>query len=41
MAKDELALECDYEYEAACQTRFKALVEADPDLAAFCHVPVG
>lgn len=39
VAKKELALECDYEYEAQCQTRFKAMVEADPALRAVVGVP--
>ena len=39
MAKRELALECDYSYELSCQQRFKALISADPALAANCDVP--
>eukprot|EP00967_Tisochrysis_lutea_P099139 scaffold147049_cov20-Tisochrysis_lutea.AAC.2 len=33
VAKRELALECDYSWEAASQARFKQLVEADKSLA--------
>lgn len=32
-------MECDYEYEARCQSRFKALVEADPNFDAIFAVP--
>jgi len=32
-------MECDYEYEAASQKRFKALVESDPQLRGGFHVP--
>lgn len=39
VAKRELALECDYSYEAAAQARFKALVAGDPQLAGAFHVP--
>ncbi len=39
VAKRELALECDYSYEAASQARFKALVEGDRDLVAGFNVP--
>lgn len=40
VAKRELALECDYSYEATCQERFKALVESEPRLAGGrFHVP--
>lgn len=39
MAKEELSLECDYTYEAACQQRFKALIEAEPAFAGKFSVP--
>ena len=39
VAKRELAMECDYAYEARCQSRFKELVEADPDFNSVFHVP--
>ena len=39
MAKRELAMECDYEYEARCQKRFKKLISSDPDLAESFNVP--
>ncbi|KAG2498015.1 hypothetical protein HYH03_004273 [Edaphochlamys debaryana] len=39
VAKRELALECDYTYEAACQARYRDLIAADPSLAAHFHVP--
>jgi len=39
VAKRELAMECDYGYEARCQSRFKVLVESDPEFAAVFHVP--
>jgi aarF domain-containing kinase len=39
VAKEELALECDYTYEAQCQQRFKALVEAEPAFAGKFSVP--
>jgi predicted unusual protein kinase regulating ubiquinone biosynthesis (AarF/ABC1/UbiB family) len=39
VAKRELKLECDYEYEARCQGRFKELVEGDPQLAGDFRVP--
>ena len=39
MAKRELALECDYEYEARCQKRFKQLVENDPAFPEYMRVP--
>lgn len=40
VAKRELALECDYTYEATCQERFKQLVETEPALAGgHFHVP--
>ena len=32
-------MECDYEYEARCQKRFKKLVSSDPDLAESFNVP--
>ena len=32
-------MECGYGYEARCQSRFKVLVEADPEFAAVFHVP--
>ena len=32
-------MECDYLYEARCQSRFKALVEADPEFDAIFTVP--
>lgn len=39
VAKRELALECDYTYEAAAQQRFKGLVEGDVQLRPHFHVP--
>ena len=39
VAKKELAMECDYSYEARCQSRFKVLVESDPEFTAVFHVP--
>ena len=39
MAKRELALECDYEYEARCRKRFKQLVEGDPAFPEYMRVP--
>eukprot|EP00891_Asterochloris_glomerata_P001525 jgi/Astpho2/1525/e_gw1.00026.28.1_t len=39
VAKRELALECDYEYEARCQKRFKQLVEGDPAFPEYMRVP--
>jgi hypothetical protein len=39
VAKRELALECDYSYEARCQQRFRQLVLADPDLGRNVNVP--
>ncbi|GLC45729.1 hypothetical protein PLESTF_000598400 [Pleodorina starrii] len=39
VAKRELALECDYTYELSCQQRYRALISADPSLAAHFHVP--
>ncbi|KAK9815604.1 hypothetical protein WJX72_006628 [[Myrmecia] bisecta] len=39
VAKKELAMECDYEYEFASQRRFKALIEADPEFREVFHVP--
>ena len=39
VAKRELALECDYSYEARCQAQFRQLVAAEPDLAPVVSVP--
>ena len=39
VAKRELSMECDYEYEARCQKRFKKLISSDPDLAESFNVP--
>lgn len=39
MAKKELALECDYSYEARSQAKFRELVMADTDFALHVHVP--
>ncbi|GIL43531.1 hypothetical protein Vafri_1235 [Volvox africanus] len=39
VAKQELALECDYTYELSCQQRYRALIAADPELSAHFHVP--
>ena len=39
VAKRELSMECDYEYEARCQKRFKKLVSSDPELAESFNVP--
>jgi aarF domain-containing kinase len=39
VAKRELSMECDYEYEARCQKRFKKLISSDPDLADNFNVP--
>lgn len=39
VAKRELALECDYSYEAECQKKFRELVMADTDFALHVRVP--
>ncbi len=39
VAKRELALECDYSYEARCQKKFRELVMADTDFAMHVRVP--
>ena len=39
VAKRELALECDYSYEARCQKKFRELVMADTDFALHVRVP--
>eukprot|EP00879_Flechtneria_rotunda_P006145 GHRR01006461.1.p1 GENE.GHRR01006461.1~~GHRR01006461.1.p1 ORF type:complete len:813 (+),score=305.37 GHRR01006461.1:22-2460(+) len=39
VAKRELALECDYTYEAAAQARFRQLVASDEDLRRVFYVP--
>ena len=39
VAKRELALECDYAYEARSQAQFRALVRGDPDLRDAVSVP--
>ena len=39
VAKRELALECDYSYEARCQAKFRELVMADTDFALHVRVP--
>jgi predicted unusual protein kinase regulating ubiquinone biosynthesis (AarF/ABC1/UbiB family) len=39
VAKEELSLECDYTYEAQCQQRFKALIEAEPAFVGRFSVP--
>lgn len=39
VAKRELALECNYSYEAAAQGRFRELVAGDPQLAQLFYVP--
>lgn len=39
VAKKELKLECDYVYEARCQTKFVELIEEDADFQAIMHVP--
>lgn len=39
VAKKELALECDYRWEAAAQRRFAALIGGDPQLAPHFNVP--
>ncbi|KAG2446128.1 hypothetical protein HXX76_000725 [Chlamydomonas incerta] len=39
VAKRELALECDYTYELACQQRFRRLFATDPALGRAFHVP--
>lgn len=39
MAKRELALECNYTYEAAAQQRFRQLVASDPALTHVFYVP--
>lgn len=39
VAKRELSMECDYEYEARCQKRFKKLISSDPELAESFNVP--
>ena len=39
VAKRELALECDYSYEARSQKKFRELVMADTDFALHVRVP--
>ena len=39
VAKKELKLECNYVYEARCQTKFVELIEEDPDFHEVMHVP--
>ena len=39
VAKRELKLECDYEYEARCQKRFKQLLSTDAELSEHMSVP--
>lgn len=39
VAKRELAMECDYEYEAQCQKRFKRLISTDAELSEHMNVP--
>jgi len=39
VAREELTAECDYVREAACQTRFRALVGDDPDFEVPAVVP--
>ena len=39
VAKRELALECDYAYEARSQAQFRALVRGDPELRDVVSVP--
>jgi aarF domain-containing kinase len=39
VAKEELSLECDYNFERRCQQRFKALIEAEPAFAGKFSVP--
>jgi aarF domain-containing kinase len=39
VAKRELALECNYTYEAAAQQRFKQLVADDAELSRVFYVP--
>lgn len=39
VAKEELALECDYHHEMKCQQRFKALIGAEPAFADKFSVP--
>jgi predicted unusual protein kinase regulating ubiquinone biosynthesis (AarF/ABC1/UbiB family) len=39
VAKRELALECNYAYEAAAQQRFRQLVSSDPELSSSFYVP--
>lgn len=39
VAKKELALECDYTFELACQQRYRALIAADLQLSQHFHVP--
>lgn len=39
VAKRELALECDYAYEARSQAQFCALVRGDPELRDVVSVP--
>ena len=39
VAKKELKLECDYVYEARCQSKFVELIEEDADFQAIMHVP--
>jgi hypothetical protein len=39
VAKRELALECNYTYEAAAQQRFRSLVAGDAELSKLFYVP--
>lgn len=39
VAKRELAMECDYRYEASAQERFARLVREDPECNTIFHVP--
>lgn len=39
VAKKELKLECDYVYEARCQSKFVELIEEDADFKGIMHVP--
>ena len=39
VAKKELALECDYAWEATAQERFSELVAAQPDMVGVVRVP--
>ena len=39
VAKKELKLECDYVYEARCQSKFVELIDEDPDFKDIMHVP--